>query len=110
MGLQGEIYDGWNIKSFFGRLVRTYGAAFATRWRLKANHSRRASGHLARLAKIEHLSAFHKVLGTHNTAEAIFLRRTSELSLLLLRENHVPVIPISFRNRFLAFAPIIAGG
>src|SRR5205809_5295754 len=88
-------------KDFFGRLVRTYGAAFATRWRLKANHSRRASGDLARLAKIEHLSAFHKVLGTHNTAEAIFLRRTSELSLLLLRENHVPVIPISFRNGFL---------
>ena len=97
-------------KEFLGRLVRTYGAAFATRWRLKANPSRRASGDLARLAKIEHLSAFHKVLGTHNTAEAIFLRRTSELSLLLLRENHVPVIPISFRNRFLAFAPIIAGG
>src|SRR6266567_7932425 len=57
-------------KEFFGRLVRTYGAAFATRWRLKANHSRRASDDLARLAKIEHLSAFHKVLGTHNTAEA----------------------------------------
>jgi hypothetical protein len=64
MGLQGEIYDGWNKRSFFGRLVGTYGAAFATRWRLKANHSRRASGDLARLAKIEHLSAFHKVLGT----------------------------------------------
>src|SRR5947199_8924855 len=95
---------------FVGGLVRTYGAAFATRWRLKANHSRRASGDLARLAKIEHLSAFHKVLGTHNTAEAIFLRRTSELSLLLLRENHVPVIPISFRNGFLALAPTIAGG
>src|ERR1700716_3008660 len=44
-------------------------------------------GDLAHLAKIEHLSAFNKVLGTHNTAEAIFLRRTSELSLLLLREN-----------------------
>ena len=44
------------------------------------------------------------VLGTHNTAEAISLRRTSELSLLLLRENQVPVIPISFRNGFLAFA------
>jgi hypothetical protein len=26
-----------------------------------------------KFAKIEHLSAFHKVLGTHNTAEAIFL-------------------------------------
>jgi len=38
------------------------------------------------------------------------LRRTSELSLLFLRENHVPVIPISFRNGFLAFAPNIAGG
>src|SRR5216684_3731422 len=50
------------------------------------------------------------VLGTHNTAEAISLRRTSELSLLFLRENHVPVIPISFRNGFLAFAPTIAGG
>src|SRR5690242_8200051 len=50
------------------------------------------------------------VLGTHNTAEAISLRRTSELSLLLLRENHVPVIPISFRNGFLAFAPTIARG
>ena len=50
------------------------------------------------------------VLGTHNTAEAISLRRTSELSLLFLRENHVPVIPISFRNGFLAFAPAIAGG
>ncbi len=50
------------------------------------------------------------VLGTHNTAEAISLRRTSELSLISLRENHVPVIPISFRNGFLAFAPIIAGG
>jgi hypothetical protein len=25
-----------------------------------------------KFAKIEHLSAFHKVLGTHNTAEAIF--------------------------------------
>ena len=50
------------------------------------------------------------VLGTHNTAEAISLRRTSELSLLFLRENHVPVLPISFRNGFLAFAPAIAGG
>jgi len=50
------------------------------------------------------------VLGTHNTAEAISVRRTSELSLLLLRENHVPVIPISFRNGFLALAPTIAGG
>jgi hypothetical protein len=44
------------------------------------------------------------------TAEAISLRRTSELSLLFLRENHVPVVPISFRNGFLAFAPTIAGG
>jgi hypothetical protein len=55
-------------KEFFDRLVRTYGAAFATV--SKRNHSRRASDDLARLAKIEHLSAFHKVLGTHNTAEA----------------------------------------
>ena len=70
----------------------------------------RATDLTRKFTKIEHLSLFHKVLGTHNTAEAIFLRRTSELSLLLLRENHVPVIPISFRNRFLAFAPIIAGG
>src|SRR5438132_7004984 len=46
----------------------------------------------------------------HYTAEAISLRRTSELSLLFLRENHVPVLPISFRNGFLAFAPAIAGG
>src|SRR5437763_16187416 len=45
-------------KEFFGRLVRTYGAAFATRWRLKANPSRRASGDLARLAKIEHRSQY----------------------------------------------------
>jgi hypothetical protein len=30
MGLQGEIFDGWD-KRFFKRLVRTYGAAFATR-------------------------------------------------------------------------------
>ena len=58
-------------KDFFGRLVRTYGAAFATRWRLKANHSRRASGDLARLAKIEHLSAFHKVL-VHTIQQKLF--------------------------------------
>ena len=45
-----------------------------------------------------------------SSVEAISLRRTSELSLLLLRKNHVPVIPISFRNGFLAFAPTIAGG
>jgi hypothetical protein len=70
----------------------------------------RATDLTRKFAKIEHPSLFHKVLGTHNTAEAIFLRRTSELSLLLLREDHVPVIPISFRNGFLAFAPIIAGG
>ena len=32
-----------------------------------------------------------------------------ELSLLFLRENHVPVILIGFRNRFLALAPSITG-
>jgi hypothetical protein len=38
------------------------------------------------------------------------LKTTVKLSLFLLRENRVPVILISFRNRFLAFAPAIAGG
>ena len=33
-----------------------------------------------------------------------------ELSLFFLRENHVPVILISFRNRFLPLAPAITGG
>jgi hypothetical protein len=32
----------------------------------------RAGDLTRKFAKIEHLSAFHKVLGTHNTAEAIF--------------------------------------
>jgi hypothetical protein len=35
---------------------------------------------------------------------------THVLSFRFLCENHVPVIPISFRNRFLTFAPAIAGG
>src|SRR5712692_10411299 len=46
----------------------------------------------------------------HHTAEAISLGRSGELSLFFLRKNHVPVIPISFRNWFLALAPIIVGG
>ena len=36
--------------------------------------------------------------------------RGRELSLFFLCENHVPVILISFRNRFLTLAPAIAGG
>src|SRR6266480_6894715 len=36
----------------------------------------------------------------HYKAEAISLRRTSELSLLFLRENHVPVIPIALETGF----------
>jgi hypothetical protein len=53
---------------------------------------------------------FKLYLLARSSVEAISLRRTSELSLLLLRKNHVPVSPISFRNGFLAFAPTIAGG
>jgi len=37
-------------------------------------------------------------------------KKAAELSLLFLRENRVPVILISFRNRLLALAPAIAGG
>jgi hypothetical protein len=37
-------------------------------------------------------------------------KKGAELSLLFLRENRVPVILISFRNRFLALAPAIARG
>ena len=37
-------------------------------------------------------------------------KKAAELSLLSLRKNRVPVILISFRNRFLALAPAIAGG
>src|SRR5437588_6660551 len=100
MGLQGEIYDGWNKRVF---------------WSTCAHLRRRVRHSLA--SQSESLAPCERRLGASRQdraplrlAEAIFLRRTSELSLLLLRENHVPVIPISFRNRFLAFAPIIAGG
>jgi hypothetical protein len=34
----------------------------------------------------------------------------SESSLFLLRKNRVPVILVSFGNRFLALTPAIAGG
>jgi hypothetical protein len=37
-------------------------------------------------------------------------KTTAELSLLFLRENRVPVIPISLRNRFLALAPVVRYG
>src|SRR6516165_1556955 len=37
-------------------------------------------------------------------------KRTAKLSLLFLRENRVPVIPISLRNRFLALAPAVRYG
>ncbi len=37
-------------------------------------------------------------------------KEAAELSFLSLRKNRVPVILISFRNRFLALAPAIAGG
>ena len=45
----------------------------------------------------------HVAISWPHTAEDI-------LSLLFLRENHVPVILIGFGNRFLALAPAIAGG
>jgi len=37
-------------------------------------------------------------------------KKAAELSFLFLRENRVPIVLISFRNRFLALAPAIAGG
>ena len=40
---------------------------------------------------------------------SVMLAKAAELSLLFLRENRVPVILISFRNRLLALAPTIAG-
>ena len=37
-------------------------------------------------------------------------KKAAELSFLFLRKNRVPIVLISFRNRFLALAPAIAGG
>jgi hypothetical protein len=42
--------------------------------------------------------------------QVMLAKKAAELSLLFLRENRAPVIPISFRNRLLALAPAIAGG
>ena len=37
-------------------------------------------------------------------------KRAAKLSLLFPRENRVPVVPISLRNRFLALAPAVGYG
>ena len=98
-------------KEFFDRLVRTYGAAFATRWRLKAESLAPCERRLGASRQDRAPLRFPLRFSVHTTQQKLlYLRRTSELSLLFLRENHVPVIPISFRNGFLAFAPTIAGG
>ena len=57
-------------------------------------------------ARCAHESSTNKELGTRRRRCA----KLTDKSSFFLRENRVPVIPIGFRNRFLAFAPTIAGG
>jgi hypothetical protein len=73
MGLRGGIYDGGGQKIFWAtcaHLLRRVRHSLASQGGI--TRAVRAGDLTRKFAKIEHLSAFHKVLGTHNTAEAIF--------------------------------------